>query len=137
MEYEFMKLSLEIIGCQQRVDAVMKESHCSVGGKVVFVDLAGNEWASDSMNVRNDNGVQSKERQQINKSLLALKECVRAMNLKKDHVPFRNSKLTMVLRPHLKADNSTAIMIANISPSEQHIKKTFNTLSYSALVAKA
>ena len=134
---EYLRLSVKIIGCQQRVETAMKRSDCCVGGKVVFVDLAGNEWGSDSKNVRNDNTVQMKERQEINKSLLALKECVRAMNLKKDHVPFRDSKLTMVLRPHLKANNSTAIMIANISPSDQHIKKTFNTLSYSALVAKA
>ena len=101
------------------------------------MDLAGNEWGSDSKRIRKDDPVQMKERQEINKSLLALKECVRAMHLKRDHVPFRDSKLTMVLRPHLKAHKSTVIMIANISLSQQHIKKTFNTLSYAALVAGA
>ena len=137
LQNEFIRLSVDIIGCEQRVEMTMKRSRRCVGGKVVFVDLAGNEWGSDSKNVRNDNTVQMKERQEINKSLMALKECVRAMNLKKDHVPFRDSKLTMVLRPHLKAHCSTAIMIANISPSKSHCKKTFNTLSYAALVAKA
>jgi len=134
---EFLRLSVQIIGCEQRLESTMAASHSSIGGKVVFVDLAGNEWGSDSKNIRNDHGIQKKERQEINKSLLALKESVRAINLKRDHVPFRDSKLTMVMRPHLMADHSTAIMIANISPSEQHIKKTFNTLSYSAMVAKA
>ena len=128
---------VKIIGCEQRMESVMTASHSSIGGKVVFVDLAGNEWGSDSKNIRNDDGIQKRERQEINKSLMALKESVRAINLKKNHIPFRNSKLTMVLKPHLMANNSTAVMIANISPSDQHIKKTFNTLSYSALVAKA
>jgi hypothetical protein len=35
---------------------------------------------------------------EINKSLLALKECIRALDNKSSHVPFRASKLTMVLR---------------------------------------
>jgi len=134
---EFLKRSIKKIGAERVLQRAMAAAHTAVGGKVVFVDLAGNEWASDSALIKNDSAVQQSERKEINKSLLALKECVRAMNGTRDHVPFRNSKLTMVLRPHLKAESSTAIMVANVSPSQHHIKKTFNTLSYSALVAKA
>ena len=119
------------------IEKIMEESDKSIGGTMVFVDLAGNEWGSDSKNIKQDTGIQARERQEINKSLLSLKECVRALHLHKDHVPYRDSKLTMVLRPHLRGINSTAIMIANVSPSQSHILKTYNTLKYSQLVAIA
>jgi len=116
---------------------VIDAGHECICGTIVFIDLAGNEWGSESKKIKNDNNVQKRERTEINKSLLSLKECVRALHDRKKHVPFRNSKLTMVLKPHLKGMNSTAIMIANISPSQEHIKKSYNTLSYSQLVANA
>ena len=122
---------------QELVKRIKGDSDKCIGGTMVFVDLAGNEWGSDSKKIKGDTGIQARERQEINKSLLSLKECVRALHLHKDHVPYRDSKLTMVLRPHLKGINSTAIMIANISPSQDHIQKTYNTLLYSQLVAKA
>jgi len=139
LAHEFLEVSLQMKEAERALRKVREAAHVAVGGKVVFVDLAGNEWGCDNKHIKNDGAVQQRERQEINKSLLALKECVRAMNgnQPRAHIPFRGSKLTMVLRPHLKAESSTAIMIANVSPSQEHIKKTFNTLSYSALVAKA
>mmetsp|Transcript_41564 Transcript_41564/g.97011 ORF Transcript_41564/g.97011 Transcript_41564/m.97011 type:complete len:97 (+) Transcript_41564:159-449(+) len=77
------------------------------------------------------------EGKEINKSLLCLKECFRALHSSNGHVNFRGSKLTMLLRRHLVSDGASACMIANVSPGEEDARKTANTLAYSALVAQA
>lgn len=64
-------------------------------GKLLIVDLAGSERAQDT---QSNNRQRRLEGAEINKSLLALKECIRALDTKSGHVPFRASKLTMVLR---------------------------------------
>ena len=65
-------------------------------GRFSFIDLAGTERGADTLDCTD------KERRQegaeINKSLLALKECIRGLDQGKTHVPFRGSKLTEVLR---------------------------------------
>ena len=66
---------------------------------------------------------------EINKSLLALKECIRALDLDKKHTPFRGSKLTQVLKDSF-VGNSKTTMIANISPAMACCEHTLNTLRY-------
>ena len=66
---------------------------------------------------------------EINKSLLALKECIRALDLEKRHKPFRGSKLTLVLRDSF-IGNCLTLMIANISPCLSCSEHTLNTLRY-------
>jgi kinesin family protein 2/24 len=69
--------------------------------------------------------------------LLALKECIRALDARKSgndtHVPFRASKLTLVLRDSFvsKSDKSKIIMIACVSPAYSSANHTINTLRYS------
>eukprot|EP01083_Nonionella_stella_P062293 161995_1 len=105
-----------------------------VGGTMVFVDLAGNEYGRD---VVNSSKQEERERKEINKSLMALKECIRGLHNKKAYVGYRNSKLTMYLRNYLRGEKSKAIMISNIGSSQEYAKQTINTLQYSQLVAKA
>eukprot|EP01084_Bolivina_argentea_P114682 204118_1 len=105
-----------------------------IGGTAVFVDLAGNEYGRD---VKSNNAQEQRERNEINKSLLALKECIRGLHKNKKHIVYRNSKLTMYLRKYLNGNDSKAIMISNIGSSQKYAKQTINTMQYSQLVAKA
>jgi kinesin family protein 2/24 len=62
-------------------------------GKFSFIDLAGNERGADTIETDKQTRMDGAE---INKSLLALKECIRALDKDKSHTPFRGSKLTLV-----------------------------------------
>ena len=63
---------------------------------------------------------------------MALKECIRAIDMKSSHVPFRASKLTMVLRDSfLNEGSSKIVMIACINPGSSSADHTLNTLRYS------
>ncbi|KAK6930169.1 Kinesin motor domain [Dillenia turbinata] len=81
---------------------------------------------------RNNDGNESKGGKlgaEINKSLLALKECIRALDNDQIHIPFRGSKLTEVLRDSF-VGNSKTVMISCISPNAGSCEHTLNTLRY-------
>ena len=62
-----------------------------VYGSMSFIDLAGSERGADTVDTDKQTRIDGAE---INKSLLALKECIRAIDQDKKHTPFRGSKLT-------------------------------------------
>ena len=95
-------------------------------GKISFIDLAGSERAVDTIDTNKQTKIDGAE---INKSLLALKECIRALDQEKRHTPFRGSKLTLVLRDSF-IGNCLTLMIANISPCLSCSEHTLNTLRY-------
>ena len=133
---EIKKLEKEIKQVEARIEEILNDKDRPyIGGTMVFVDLAGNEYGRDAG--LNENLQEQRERNEINQSLLALKECIRSLHSNKNHVGYRNSKLTMYLRKYLKGDTSNAIMISNVGSSANFEKQTSNTLKYTSLVANA
>ncbi|XP_031562254.1 kinesin-like protein KIF18A isoform X2 [Actinia tenebrosa] len=96
--------------------------------KMSLIDLAGSERAHVSTN----RGARFREGANINKSLLALGNCINALADKENkagHIPYRNSKLTRLLKDSL-GGNCRTVMIAAISPSRLSYEDTYNTLKY-------
>jgi kinesin family member 18/19 len=94
-------------------------------GKLSLIDLAGSEraQATDQRTQRSIEGANT------NRSLLALSSCINALVEGKKHIPFRNSKLTQLLKDSLGGYCNT-VMIANISPSNISFGETQNTLHW-------
>ena len=94
-----------------------------------IIDLAGSERAAAT----NNQGMRMKEGANINRSLLALGGCINALcqsnGRKGRHIPYRNSKLTRLLKFSL-GGNCKTVMIVCVSPSSAHYDETHNTLKY-------
>jgi len=123
-------------------DCFRTRRHTCLGGKYVFVDLAGSEYAdpepSTASYVRPKQTPQERlQGRQINTDLFALKEVIRARAVGQARIPFRSSPLTMILRSHFLATKGQSAMILTVSPSEAQFAATVNTLKYGNLVGVA
>lgn len=116
---------LQINVAQKERNAAVNEPHTMA--TLSIIDLAGSERASATKN----RGERLIEGANINKSLLALGSCINALcdPRKKNHVPYRNSKLTRLLKFSL-GGNCKTVMIVCVSPSSAHFDETQNTLRY-------
>ncbi|GLT44212.1 hypothetical protein SLA2020_181230 [Shorea laevis] len=98
-------------------------------GKLALVDLAGSERASET----NSGGQKLRDGANINRSLLALANCINALGKQQKkglaYVPYRNSKLTRILKDSLSG-NSQTVMVATVSPANSQYHHTVNTLKY-------
>ncbi|KAG7097215.1 hypothetical protein E1B28_004586 [Marasmius oreades] len=99
-----------------------------------IIDLAGSERAAATTNM----GQRMVEGANINKSLLALGNCINALCESGGairHVPYRNSKLTRLLKFSL-GGNCKTVMIVCVAPTSQHFDDTHNTLIYAERATK-
>ncbi|GIQ79458.1 kinesin-like protein [Kipferlia bialata] len=115
-----------------------------------FVDLAGSERISRSRS----SGQRLQEAQFINSSLSALGDCIHALSRQgissqkgsrvdrsvsdrtdrpKEFIPFRNSRLTMLLKPCLH-NNSKTVLFACLSPHRECMSETTSTLGFASRV---
>ncbi|KAM6101623.1 kinesin-like protein KIF9 isoform 4-T4 [Theristicus caerulescens] len=97
-----------------------------VRSKINLIDLAGSERLSKT----GSEGQVLKEATYINKSLSFLEQIVIALaEPKRDHVPFRRSKLTHVLKDSL-GGNCNTVLVANICGEAVHVEETLSSLRF-------
>lgn len=114
---------LEVIVQRMPKNQYHKKKLC---GKLSLVDLAGSERAAET----NNQGQKLRDGANINKSLLALANCINALGKQKkgrQYVPYRNSKLTRLLKDGLSGNSHTA-MITTVAAASDQYHHSINTL---------
>jgi hypothetical protein len=97
--------------------------------KLYLVDLAGSERLKDSQVV----GSTRTETIHINKSLTTLGSVINALVKKQQHIPYRDSLLTFLLREALGGDSKT-VMIVQVSPTISDKAETICSLRFASRV---
>ncbi|KAJ3684650.1 hypothetical protein LUZ61_013814 [Rhynchospora tenuis] len=115
-----IRITLTSIGARER----RREKN-----KVWMVDLGGSERLLKTQAT----GKRLEEGKAINLSLSALADVIDALQTRKAHVPFRNSKLTQVLRDSLGSDSKT-LMLVHVSPNEDDLCETICTFGFAMRV---
>uniref|UniRef100_A0A7N0TJZ3 Kinesin motor domain-containing protein n=2 Tax=Kalanchoe fedtschenkoi TaxID=63787 RepID=A0A7N0TJZ3_KALFE len=139
-------LKLYRLGCQLRSTAstnlnkTSSRSHCMIRikinsinvaerrretNKLWMVDLGGSERVLKTK----AQGRRFEEGKAINLSLSALGDVVDALQRKKCHIPYRNSKLTLVLQDCLGEDSKT-LMLVHVSPEEEDLCESICSLNF-------
>lgn len=103
-------------------------------GKLALVDLAGSERAAETNNI----GHKLRDGANINRSLLSLANCIHQLGKGgaaaaagggRTYVPYRNSKLTRLLKDGLEG-NSRTVMVATVAAASDQYHHSINTLKY-------
>jgi kinesin family protein 2/24 len=127
-----------------RIRVINKESLDSPEGNLLLFDLAGSEASADTQHHSRERMTETRE---INRSLTVLKDCIRARALwsiargegtqKHMHIPYRNTKLTQVLKSAFdvnSAQTCKTLVISCINPSILDIAHSKNTLRYAEML---
>ncbi len=100
-------------------------------GKLTFVDLAGSEKAAKTGTDKEGEA----EGRAINQSLSALGNVISALSQGKDHIPYRDHPLTMLMKDSLGGTAKT-LMFVNVSPSNYNESESKNSMEYATRVKK-
>jgi len=107
-----------------------KQTNQRTIGKLSLVDLAGSERVSKTGATKD----RLKEALAINKSLSALGNVISALgDGKKGHIPYRDNKLTMLMKDSL-GGNAKTLMFVNVSPADYNSDETNTSLTYAKRV---
>jgi len=112
---------------QVKTVCIHKKDKKEYTGKINLIDLAG----SENTNKSGVTGQGMKEAQNINKSLSSLGDCISSLVAKSSHIPYRNSKLTMMLKDSLGGDSKT-LMIVQCSPAQSNVTETLSSLNFAS-----
>jgi len=94
-------------------------------GVINLVDLAGSERVSKSF----AQGESLQEAKKINQSLSTLGKVINCISRKLGHIPYRDSKLTRLLKESLGGNNKTTLIV-NCSVHSSQIEETLSTLRF-------
>jgi len=111
------------------IQGVHAEKNAKIMGSLSMCDLAGSERVSKS----GVKGERLKETQSINKSLSSLADVFSALNKKSQHIPYRNSKLTQLVRPCF-AGEGKVLMIVNLSSDKSDASESLCSLRFASHV---
>ncbi|CAL8989525.1 unnamed protein product [Prunus brigantina] len=108
----------------------------TVEGRLMVVDMAGSENIEQAGQIGFEAKMQTAK---INQGNIALKRVVESIANGDSHVPFRDSKLTMLYSSHVlfvqdsfEDDKTKILMVLCASPDPKEIHKTISTLEYGA-----
>jgi len=142
---ESAKHEMKVKAVKERIQQIVESGPPSLCGRFLTIDLAGNDY--DKRDLSQTSPAEKRESTAINKDLLAVKEVLRGIVQKAAKLPFRNSKLTRLLKsslsPSLPTSSSTSsaastattrcsatVMLGTVSPSTSSENQTVNTLRY-------
>lgn len=126
MNVESSRSHLLIVIC---LNVISKQTGSVLKGKLTLVDLAGSERINKSGALAD----QLREANSINKSLSALGDVISALSSESSFVPYRNSKLTMLLQDSL-GGNAKTLVFVNVSPAAYNVDETLISLMYASRI---